>query len=112
MQGSGALPSGRACTMWGGDVASWRGRWGQRRVLTGDHTGGVTEWGLRSLQVSRTGSWGRMGCTAEEDRGGVAPRGTQCLSPLHLLKKPAPFTELHSHVAQDLQKLEGGGPRG
>lgn len=67
---------------------------------TGDSTGGVTERGPRALRASGTGSWGRVGCAAAEDGGGVAPRGAR----RHLQEKPAPPTELHAHVAQDVEE--------
>lgn len=67
---------------------------------TGDSTGGVTERGPRALWASGTGSWGRVGCAAAEDRGGVAPRGAR----RHLQEKPALPTELHAHVAQDVEE--------
>lgn len=72
---SGALSSGRACTVRGGDVAPRRGHWGQGRVLTGGHTGGVTEWGPRSLRASGTGRWGRMGMHSSRGRRRSGPQG-------------------------------------
>lgn len=74
----------------------------------GGRHGGCDRAGAEGSAGERDRKLGRAGCAAAEDGGGVAPRGAR----RHLQEKPAPPTELHAHVAQDVEEPEAEVPGG